>query len=115
MARRYWRKPLNPGSSPRPPGEIHVIGERCKGCGWCVEFCPRGVLMESEEWNRRGYHFPEVTPGKGEACAECHFCELLCPEFAIFVTREEEAKAAGAVSTPVAASGEAMPEGGVDA
>ena len=25
-----------------------------------------------------------------EDCAECHFCELICPEFAIFVVKPEE-------------------------
>ncbi len=104
MARRFWRTPLNDGSPPKPPGEVHVIAERCKGCGWCVEFCPREVLRESTAWNRRGYHPPEVVAGKSEDCAECHFCELLCPEFAIFVTKEEEP--AGAVA--------ALPGGGLD-
>ncbi|NUN51755.1 MAG: ferredoxin family protein [Planctomycetaceae bacterium] len=85
---------MNPGAPPRPPGEVHVIAERCKGCGWCVEFCPRGVLRESAAWNRRGYHPPEVSNGKAVDCAECHFCELLCPEFAIFVTKEAPAPAA---------------------
>lgn len=89
MGRKFWRTPLNPGAPAAPPGDIHVIAERCKGCGFCVEFCPRGVLKEAEGFNRRGYHPPEVV--RSGLCAECHFCELLCPEFAIFVTRREEA------------------------
>lgn len=92
MPRRFWRTPLNPGPPPAPPGEVHVITERCKGCGFCVEFCPRDVLREAPGFNRKGYRYPEAV--KQGACAECHFCELLCPEFAIFVTRPAPASAA---------------------
>ncbi|MEW6686591.1 MAG: 4Fe-4S binding protein [Candidatus Edwardsbacteria bacterium] len=75
----------------RPHGEIHIFKERCKGCGFCVEFCPKDVLEFSEEFNLKGYHFPYVkTP---EACTYCRLCEMLCPEFAIFVTLKEEALA----------------------
>jgi len=88
VTRKLWRTPLNPGPRAAPPGEVHVIAERCKGCGFCVEFCPRGVLQEAPGFNRRGYHPPEVAR-KG-LCAECHFCELLCPEFAIYVTKPAE-------------------------
>lgn len=105
MARRFWRQPLNPGGPARPPGEVHVIRERCKGCGFCVEFCPRDVLRESGGFNRRGYHYPEVA--RAADCAECHFCELLCPEFAIFVT---VLAAAPAAPPPAAPAEDAAPK-----
>jgi 2-oxoglutarate ferredoxin oxidoreductase subunit delta len=48
------------------------------------------------EINEKGYHPPRLIEGKTfENCTECHFCELICPEFAIFVkipTEEEEMK-----------------------
>jgi 2-oxoglutarate ferredoxin oxidoreductase subunit delta len=40
------------------------------------------VLQMSKAFNPKGYHFPEV--GDGSKCVNCHFCEALCPEFAIF-------------------------------
>lgn len=104
MRRKFWRTPLNPGPPASPPGEVHVIEERCKGCGFCVEFCPRDVLREAAGYNRRGYHFPEVV--RTGLCAECHFCELLCPEFAIFVTRPAPASLA-----PAGGNGSKAPEG----
>lgn len=73
-----------------PRGEIHVLVERCKGCGWCVEFCPRDVLEVSDKINSKGYHPPRTI--RPEACVSCGLCELLCPEFAIYV-REEEGEA----------------------
>lgn len=69
-------------------GEIHIIKERCKGCGFCIDYCPNKVLEFSEEFNEKGYHPPEViNPDK---CVCCGFCEEICPDFAIFVIQSDE-------------------------
>ncbi|MDY7077755.1 MAG: 4Fe-4S binding protein [Chloroflexota bacterium] len=86
---KYWREPLDLKDIRIPHGEIHVLVERCKGCGWCVEFCPRGVLEVSDEINSKGYHPPMVIHDLAQACISCGLCELLCPEFAIFVEQTE--------------------------
>ena len=65
-----------------PHGELHIIKDRCKGCGFCVEYCPCDVLELSEEFNVKGYHPPVVV--EPEKCVNCGLCELICPEFAIF-------------------------------
>jgi 2-oxoglutarate ferredoxin oxidoreductase subunit delta len=65
-------------------GEIHIDIERCKGCGFCVEYCPRDILELSEDFNSKGYHPPVVV--KEEECCYCQLCESICPEFALFVT-----------------------------
>ena len=31
--------------------EVIIIPERCKGCGFCIEFCPTQVLHRSPEMN----------------------------------------------------------------
>ena len=80
---KYWRVPLDAEEIPRLRGDIHVLEERCKGCIFCVEFCPRGVLVRSERFNAKGYHPPDIVDP--DACTGCHLCELLCPEFAIGV------------------------------
>ena len=46
---RYWRKPLDSDRVRSPRGEVRIIVERCKGCGFCVEYCPRDVLVMSED------------------------------------------------------------------
>ena len=69
-------------------GEIHIEKNRCKGCGFCVEYCPRDVLELSEEFNEKGYHPPFVK--FGDNCCYCQLCETICPEFAIFVTIKKE-------------------------
>ena len=63
---------------------MFVVRERCKGCSFCVEFCPLDVLELSDEYNRKGYHPPRVAAGKAHACVACGFCTLVCPEYAIF-------------------------------
>lgn len=83
---KYWREPLDLAEVRVPHGILRIIKERCKGCGFCIEFCPRKVLVESPEYNSKGYHPPQVIDQEG--CASCGLCEILCPEFAIY--REEE-------------------------
>ena len=82
---KYWRKPLDLANVKIPHGILHILNERCKGCGYCIEFCPQDVLAESSEFNSKGYHPPVVL--NDTACVSCGLCEMICPEFAIF--REE--------------------------
>jgi 2-oxoglutarate ferredoxin oxidoreductase subunit delta len=79
---KYWRKPLDRADAQTTPAKVVVIPERCKGCGFCIEYCPRGVLRLSSEFNKKGYHPPEVVDAS--KCVNCHFCEVLCPDFAIY-------------------------------
>lgn len=79
----YWRQPLDRDRVQVPHGIVHIIDERCKGCGYCVEFCPLHVLIMSKRTNTKGYHPPELT--QDAHCINCGLCALLCPDFAIFI------------------------------
>ena len=81
---KYWRKPFDIDEVEVPVGDVHIIKERCKGCGFCVEYCPVDVLELSVEYNKKGYHPPLVK--KSDTCVNCGLCEMLCPEFAIWST-----------------------------
>ena len=78
------RKPLDSAAVEIPVGQVYVIPERCKGCKFCIQFCPEQVLVESEGMNAKGYHYPVVAEDKAQACVNCSFCKLVCPEFAIY-------------------------------
>lgn len=80
---RYWRQPLDRDQIRIAHGVVHVIEERCKGCGFCVEFCPRHLLVLSSRTSSKGYHPPEVIDDLN--CVNCGLCTLLCPDFAIYV------------------------------
>ena len=68
--------------SKKPRGIVTINAELCKGCGFCIEFCPSGVIEFSEEFNSKGYHPPHAV--KPEACSGCDLCGMYCPDFAIF-------------------------------
>ena len=51
----------------------------CKGCGICVEFCPKNVLALEEK----------VKIVKPEECIHCGQCEQRCPDYAIWIEEEE--------------------------
>ena len=67
--------------------QIHIIPERCKGCGFCVEFCPRHTLAQSKETNAKGYQLVHVEDLS--TCTACGMCSRVCPEFAIYVESEK--------------------------
>ena len=74
------RAPVLPRSTPIR-GLVFVRKDHCKGCELCIEFCPRGVLARSKDFNVKGYHYPVVTSGD---CINCRLCVTVCPEYAIF-------------------------------
>jgi 2-oxoglutarate ferredoxin oxidoreductase subunit delta len=88
--KKLWRKPLDTEKIKLPEAEIHIIKDRCKGCGYCIQFCPKEVLEESEEINARGVHPPKVKDSS--KCAVCGFCTAVCPDFAIFVVDKSSEK-----------------------
>lgn len=49
----------------------------CKGCGICVELCPKNVWA----LNKQGKAYP-ASPDK---CTFCMFCEEHCPDYAISI------------------------------
>jgi 2-oxoglutarate ferredoxin oxidoreductase subunit delta len=67
-------------------GTITLIDTLCKGCGWCIEYCPVDALAESDEFNLHGYYYPVLIDPDG--CVNCGYCQLICPDFAIWSDKE---------------------------
>jgi 2-oxoglutarate ferredoxin oxidoreductase subunit delta len=68
-------------------GSVQIVVERCKACGFCVEFCPTHVLALSSAFNAKGYHTPYMV--HPEKCSGCDLCGMYCPDFAIFGFKNE--------------------------
>ena len=90
---KIWRTPLDLDKQILPHGTVYIVTERCKGCEFCVEYCPRDVLEMSSEFNSKGYH-PAAVKNEG-LCVNCDLCEMICPEFAIYCLSDEEIKQMG--------------------
>jgi len=75
-----------------PRGAVSIVVERCKACGFCVEFCPTKVLALSSAFNSKGYHPPHVV--SPEKCSGCDLCGMYCPDFAIYGYRTDQKAAA---------------------
>lgn len=61
----------------------HLINrDWCKGCGICVEFCPKQVL----ELDRQD----KAVAARPQDCICCRLCEIRCPDLAIQIVVETE-------------------------
>ena len=67
-------------------GSIIIDPERCKGCSFCIEYCPREAIVLSDRLNMKGYFTAAFDEEKG--CSGCATCAVMCPEVAIEVNRE---------------------------
>lgn len=66
--------------------KVIIHEETCKGCGLCVDACPRGVLaINKERINQKGYN--PVYPVHPDKCTGCTSCALMCPDTSIEVER----------------------------
>lgn len=64
---------------------IVIDRDRCKGCYFCIEFCPRGIITKSEDHNKLGYFPACMDDAQKEKCTGCKTCAVMCPDTAIEV------------------------------
>jgi 2-oxoglutarate ferredoxin oxidoreductase subunit delta len=65
--------------------KITIESVRCKGCGLCVDACPKEILHLSKAINEKGYRYAQCTD---EAkCIGCASCYRMCPDCVITVER----------------------------
>jgi 2-oxoglutarate ferredoxin oxidoreductase subunit delta len=64
---------------------IEIDRDRCKGCYFCVKFCPRELIAISEQHNKQGYFPAEFCRDREDQCTGCRTCAIMCPDTAIEV------------------------------
>ncbi len=75
----------------KPKGKITIVEQMCKGCGYCIEHCPKGSISFADHYNAKGY-YPAVFSSADE-CTGCGICAVVCPEGIIEVWREQKSSA----------------------
>ncbi len=67
--------------------KMHVLDERCKGCGLCVAICPKKIVaIPKEKRNEKGY-FTAICTDEA-ACTACGMCAMICPDCAVVVEKK---------------------------
>lgn len=75
-----------------PSGFVTFEDDRCKGCGLCVDACPKKIVaLDGSRINSKGYNPAYVTDMS--ACIACGFCAMMCPDVVIRVERVEKESA----------------------
>ena len=58
----------------------------CKGCGLCVDACPKNCLaIKDDKLNKKGYSPAYMQDS--EKCIGCAFCATMCPDCIITVEK----------------------------
>lgn len=65
---------------PIPNGNWIIFPELCKGCGLCIEKCPKNAIVWSSEPGAYGTPRVALT---SENCKSCGICSIFCPDAAI--------------------------------
>lgn len=67
-----------------------VIDENlCKGCGYCIHYCPKKIIKIGNRFNAMGFKYA-VPDDTEKVCTACKTCALMCPDAAISVFKEVE-------------------------
>jgi len=59
--------------------------QRCKGCGLCVDACPKHNIKMSESLNKQGSNYAEIIDE--ERCTGCGLCYQICPDLVIQIEK----------------------------
>ena len=68
--------------------KIKFETQECKGCGLCVDVCPKHIIKMSEIFNQMGHRYAEVSDE--DKCTGCGLCFQMCPDLVIEIEEGTE-------------------------
>ena len=68
-------------------GKIIIEKDKCKGCEYCIIYCPTKCITLSHAINIRGVHYAEFS--QPEKCIACGICARVCPDVCIEVIQRK--------------------------
>ncbi len=66
-------------------GKITIKKDRCKGCEYCIIYCPKNCIELSDDLNAKGVRYAVY---KNDDCIACGMCARMCPDVCIEVYRK---------------------------
>lgn len=66
----------------KPKYNVVINQDWCKGCGVCMSFCPKGILV-AEGLDQK------ARATDDSLCINCTLCVVHCPDFAIEIVPSE--------------------------
>jgi MinD superfamily P-loop ATPase containing an inserted ferredoxin domain len=65
---------------------VKVNPDYCKGCGLCIDLCPKHIMAMTGKINDKGMDLAECA--KPEDCIGCRSCAVTCPDAAITIEKQ---------------------------
>ena len=60
--------------------------EKCKGCYYCVDDCPKDAVSKSGRSNKKGYDYVQIDEAE---CNGCGTCYIVCPDCCVTIIENE--------------------------
>ncbi|MBO4782635.1 MAG: 2-dehydropantoate 2-reductase [Lachnospiraceae bacterium] len=87
IERNYDKQYQDKSAKSGPSFKVKISDKFCKGCGYCIKYCPKKVLTAEDGLNAKGYVKVKVA-NQGD-CIGCLQCSTVCPEAAITISKED--------------------------
>ena len=87
IERNYDKQYKEKTTKSGPSFKVKLAEKFCKGCGYCIKYCPKHVLTAEDGLNAKGY--VKVKVANEADCIGCLSCSTVCPEAAISIIKED--------------------------